>query len=66
VNLVSGSASDMLSPLIPVYLVSLVFGLLWQSVSSWVAFGFSGACALLAAVLLRFWVFYAGRPQQAS
>lgn len=45
---------------------SLVFGWLWQSVSSWVAFGFSGACALLAAVLLRFWVFYKGRPQQAS
>lgn len=45
---------------------SLVFGWLWQSVSPWVAFGFSGACALLAAVLLRFWVFYEGRPQQAS
>jgi MFS family permease len=45
---------------------SLVFGWLWQGVSSWAAFDFSGACALLAAVLLRFWVFYEGRPQQAS
>jgi len=45
---------------------SLVFGWLWQGVSSWAAFSFSGACALLAAMLLRFWVFYEGRPQQAS
>lgn len=36
---------------------SVVFGWLWQSLSSWAAFGFSGACALAAAALLRFWVF---------
>ena len=45
---------------------SLVFGWLWQSVASWVAFGFSGVCALLAAVLLRFWVFREGRPQPGT
>lgn len=36
---------------------SVVFGWLWQAVSSWFAFGFSAACALLAALLLRTWVF---------
>ena len=45
---------------------SLIFGWLWQGVSSWVAFGFSGVCALLAGVLLRFWVFSEGRPQQGT
>jgi MFS family permease len=28
---------------------SLIFGWLWQSVSSWAAFGFSGACVLIGA-----------------
>ena len=42
---------------------SLVFGWLWQAVSSWAAFGFSGACALAAGVLLRVWVFHDGRGQ---
>jgi MFS family permease len=45
---------------------SLVFGWLWQAVSSWAAFGFSGVCALLAGVLLRFWVFSEGRPQPGT
>lgn len=36
---------------------SVVFGWLWQAVSSWAAFGFSAACALVASVLLRVWVF---------
>ena len=66
VSLLNGSASEMLCLLNLLDLASLVFGWLWQSVSSWVAFGFSGVCALLAAVLLRFWVFYEGRPQQTS
>lgn len=35
---------------------SLLFGWLWQTVSSAFAFGFSAACALLAAVLLTAWV----------
>ena len=45
---------------------SLVFGWLWQSVSSWAAFGFSGACALAAGVLLRVWVFRDGRRQSGT
>ena len=45
---------------------SLVFGWLWQGISSWAAFGFSGVCALLAGLLLRFWVFYEVRPQQGT
>ena len=45
---------------------SLVFGWLWQGVSSWAAFGFSGVCALLAGVLLRFWVFSGRRPQPGT
>jgi len=36
---------------------SVIFGWLWQSVSSWAAFGFSAACALAAGVLLKVWVF---------
>lgn len=35
---------------------SLLFGWLWQGVSVEAAFGFSAACALLAAALLKFWV----------
>jgi len=65
VSLVSGSASEMLYPLITLYLASLVFGWLWQSVSSWVAFGFSGACAL-AAMLLRVWMFLDGQRQSGA
>ncbi|MBI5923357.1 MAG: MFS transporter [Betaproteobacteria bacterium] len=47
-NLVSGA---MLLP------ASLIFGWLWQMESSVLAFGFSAACAVMAAILLRFWVF---------
>jgi MFS family permease len=35
---------------------SLLFGWLWQGFSPEAAFGFGAGCALLAAVLLRFWV----------
>lgn len=35
---------------------SLVFGWLWQGVASWLAFAFSGVCALLAALLMACWV----------
>jgi MFS family permease len=35
---------------------SVIFGSLYQSASSLMAFGFSAACALLSAVLLRVWV----------
>ncbi|WP_273119935.1 hypothetical protein [Ferrovum myxofaciens] len=35
---------------------SLVFGWLWQGISPLAAFGFSSVCALLAALLLKFWV----------
>ena len=35
---------------------SLLFGLLWESVSATLAFGFSAGCALAAALLLRVWV----------
>lgn len=35
---------------------SIVFGWLWQTINPQVAFSFSAGCALLAALLLRFWV----------
>ncbi len=35
---------------------SVIFGGLYQSISPWAAFAFSGGCALLAAVLLPVWV----------
>ena len=35
---------------------SILFGWLWQDISPFTAFGFSAACALLAALLLKFWV----------
>ncbi|QJD30567.1 MFS transporter [Methylococcus geothermalis] len=35
---------------------SLVFGMLWQYSSPEAAFGFAAACALAAALLLKFWV----------
>ncbi len=35
---------------------SILFGWLWQDISPLTAFGFSAACALLAALLLKFWV----------
>ncbi len=35
---------------------SLLFGWLWQDISPLAAFSFSAACALLAALLLQFWV----------
>lgn len=40
---------------------SLLFGWLWQSVTPETAFGFAAGCAMLAAVLLKFWV----APKQA-
>lgn len=42
---------------------SLVFGWLWQSLSPEIAFGFSAGCALLASLLLRFWVNPGPQPQ---
>jgi MFS family permease len=35
---------------------SIIFGWLWQAFNPMMAFGFSAACAMLAAVLLRLWV----------
>lgn len=35
---------------------SLIFGWLWQSFNPIAAFGFSAGCAVLAALLLKFWV----------
>jgi len=35
---------------------SMLFGWLWQIVSPETAFGFSASCAILAALLLKFWV----------
>lgn len=35
---------------------SMLFGWLWQTFSPEMAFGFSASCAILAAVLLKFWV----------
>ncbi|MEO6690400.1 MAG: MFS transporter, partial [Dokdonella sp.] len=35
---------------------SLLFGWLWQALSPFAAFAFGAGCALLAALLLRFWV----------
>lgn len=40
---------------------SLLFGWLWQSVNPEWAFGFAASCAMLAALLLKFWV----APKQA-
>jgi len=47
-NLVSGI---MLLP------ASLLFGWLWQSMTPMTAFGFSASCALIAAALLKWWVY---------
>jgi MFS family permease len=41
---------------------SVLFGWLWQHLAPLVAFGFSSGCALLAALLLLFWV----RPQHPA
>ncbi len=35
---------------------SILFGWLWQEISPLTAFGFSASCALMAALLLKFWV----------
>lgn len=35
---------------------SMLFGWLWQTISPEAAFGFSAGCAILAALLLKFWV----------
>ena len=35
---------------------SVLFGWLWQTISPETAFGFSASCAILAALLLKFWV----------
>lgn len=48
--------NDSTSELIYTVPASLVFGSLWQGISPLAAFGFSAACALLAALLLKFWV----------
>jgi MFS family permease len=40
---------------------SLLFGWIWQGVSPFAAFAFGAACALAAALLLRFWV-----PEEAK
>lgn len=40
---------------------SMLFGWLWQTISPETAFGFSASCAILAALLLKFWV-----PTQAG
>ena len=37
---------------------SILFGWLWQSISPLAAFGFSATCALMAALLLKFWVLH--------
>jgi len=42
---------------------SIVFGWLWQAASAALAFAFSAACALAAALLLRFWVFREDRAR---
>lgn len=41
---------------------SIIFGWLWQATNPLTAFGFSAACALLAALLLRVWVLH--RPAE--
>ncbi|MDO9063724.1 MAG: MFS transporter [Sulfuricella sp.] len=45
---------------------SMLFGWLWQTFSPETAFGFSASCAILAAVLLKFWVPTQSGPQLAS
>jgi hypothetical protein len=44
----------------------MLFGWLWQTFSPETAFGFSASCAILAAVLLKFWVPTQSGPQLAS
>jgi MFS family permease len=45
---------------------SLLFGWLWQFVSPEMAFGFGAGCALLASVLLKFWVPAASHSQETA
>ena len=45
---------------------SLLFGLLWQSLAPLLAFGFSAVCALLAALLLLYWVRPAAQAAAAA
>lgn len=45
---------------------SMLFGWLWQTFSPETAFGFSAGCAILAALLLKFWVPTQSGPQLAS
>lgn len=42
---------------------SILFGWLYQSISLWAAFMFSGTCAMIAATLLLMWI---KTPTQAS
>jgi MFS family permease len=43
---------------------SLLFGWLWQTLNPETAFGFGAGCALLAAVLLKFWVMRGERARK--
>lgn len=54
----SGTAFGWYNMLIGVLLLpaSIVFGSLWSSIAPMAAFAFGAACALVAAILLRFWV----------
>jgi MFS family permease len=54
----SGTAFGWYNLVVGLFLLpaSVVFGWLWQAEAPLVAFGFGACCALLAAVLLRFWV----------
>jgi MFS family permease len=54
----SGTAFGWYNLVIGLFLLpaSLSFGWLWQAETPSIAFGFGAACALLATVLLRFWV----------
>lgn len=45
---------------------SVLFGWLWQAATPALAFGFSAACALAAAVLMAVWVFPDGADQVAA
>jgi MFS family permease len=58
----SGTAFGWYNLVVGLFLLpaSLVFGWLWQVLAPQFAFGFGAVCALIAAVLLRFWV----RPTQ--
>jgi len=54
----SGTAFGWYNLVVGLFLLpaSVVFGWLWQAEAPLVAFGFGAGCALIAALLLRFWV----------